>query len=352
MLLVCASPPRSLFPPSPGALLFRRRNALAKGYAGSSSSFRPPVVKQQENGGRIARAHKKKRGQIPSDRTKEGRRGKRAPRSKEWQGPRSIVVTTTLTMAKRCRALQAASRIARGRERKGPASDGPGKSCRRAQRLGFQARSATYPGRWCSEPKRENAQQHGSLREGVGKGKKKKLGRARTAAAKLLGFFRFDKSRKKRTPRSTLVREKLTLPFLLLLSLHVWRVGALFLGFTLLLDLVFFFPDPVRRLAHAGEAGQQRNESEVIRQRVNRERPCRTLFVRNLKVRPAILTACLPLPPLALLGGQRVRDAQRGERMEVGKGASSLSLSLLGKSREGQYGNTQRRTGNWTKEEN
>ena len=69
----------------------------------------------------------KKGGQIPSDRTKEGRRGKRAPRSKEWQGPRSIVVSTTLTMAKRCRALQAASRIARGRERKGPASDGPAK---------------------------------------------------------------------------------------------------------------------------------------------------------------------------------------------------------------------------------
>ncbi|GAA6046793.1 hypothetical protein JCM3770_005646 [Rhodotorula araucariae] len=38
--------------------------------------------------------------------------------------------------------------------------------------------------------------------------------------------------------------------------------------------------DPFRR---QGPAPGERDESEVIRQRVNRERPCRTLFVRNLK---------------------------------------------------------------------
>lgn len=50
--------------------------------------------------------------------------------------------------------------------------------------------------------------------------------------------------------------------------------------------------DPVRRNREGGD----RDESEVIRARVTRERPCRTLFVRNLKVRfvPFILLR-LPL---------------------------------------------------------
>ncbi|GAA5862750.1 hypothetical protein JCM3774_001908 [Rhodotorula dairenensis] len=60
--------------------------------------------------------------------------------------------------------------------------------------------------------------------------------------------------------------------------------------------------DPVRRLAHAGEAGGQRNESEVIRQRVNRERPCRTLFVRNLKFG---LTPDIVRAPFAEIGDIR-----------------------------------------------
>lgn len=54
--------------------------------------------------------------------------------------------------------------------------------------------------------------------------------------------------------------------------------------------------DPVRRGREAGE----RDESEVIRARVTRERPCRTLFVRNLKVRSVRSSSPWPVGSLIL----------------------------------------------------